>query len=144
MARAHETDYTRKHARETKTNPMVDAEVSASAQNNEMPCAIAFEIASKLDVPVKEVGISLDILHVRLTKCQLGLFGHGPEKKIALPLASVDPALVEAIDAQSTEGRLPCAKAWDIASRLNLGKMTVSNACETLKIKIKPCQLGAF
>ena len=144
MTRAQETDYTQKHARETKTNPIVDAEIRAKAQNNEMPCAVAFEIALKLDIPVKEVGVCLDLLNIRLTKCQLGLFGHRPEKKIASPLASVDPALDKAIQAQLTEGRLPCEKAWDIASRLNLGKMAVRQACETLKIKIKPCQLGAF
>jgi hypothetical protein len=144
MARAHETDYTKKHSRETKTNPIVDAQVRAKAQNNEMPCAVAFDIALKLNVPAKEVGVCLDFLNIRLTKCQLGLFGHGPEKKITSPLAAVDPALAKNIHAQLTEGRLPCEKAWDIASRLNLGKMAVSCACETLKIKIKPCQLGAF
>jgi hypothetical protein len=144
MARVHETDYTRKHPHETKTNSGVDAEIISNARNNQMPCAVAFEIALKLNVPVKEVGISMDFLNVRLTKCQLGLFGHESGKKIASPSASVDPALEEAIRARLTEGRLSCEKAWEIASRLSLGKMAVSCACEALKIKIKPCQLGAF
>lgn len=144
MARQHETDYAQKHSGQTATNPVVISEIRDRAKNNEMPCAMAFEIALKLNVPVKEVGVLMDLLNIRLTKCQLGLFGYKPDKKITSPLASVDPDLADAIHAQLTAGRLPCERAWEIASRLNLGKMTVSRACETMKIKIKPCQLGAF
>ena len=35
-------------------------------------------------------------------------------------------------------------KAWEIAKRFEISKMKVSSVCEQLKIKIKPCQLGAF
>jgi transposase len=40
--------------------------------------------------------------------------------------------------------RLSCKQAWDIASRLQVSKMTVSGACETMGVKIKNCQIGAF
>jgi len=39
---------------------------------------------------------------------------------------------------------LSCAVSWEIADALQLTRMAVSEACEALKIKIKPCQLGAF
>jgi hypothetical protein len=40
--------------------------------------------------------------------------------------------------------RLTCARAWEIAKKLGIGKMEVSSACEALEIKISSCQLGAF
>ena len=47
----------------------------------ELPCALAFDIAGKNNVAPKEVGVALDVLNIRLTKCQLGLFGYQPKKK---------------------------------------------------------------
>jgi hypothetical protein len=144
MARAHKTDYRKKHGSETKSNPVIEARIKEKAKNNALPCALAFEIASELNVPVREVGIALDFMNVRLTKCQLGLFGHEPAEKIREALEDVDQDLAEAIASQLHNGRLPCASAWEIAARGNLGKRDVAHACETMKIKIKPCQLGAF
>jgi hypothetical protein len=39
---------------------------------------------------------------------------------------------------------LSCAAAWEIADRLGVKRLEVGAACENLKIKVKPCQLGAF
>jgi hypothetical protein len=52
--------------------------------------------------------------------------------------------LKENILAALKNERLPCSAAWVIAEKLNIPRMKVSAACETLQIKIKPCQLGAF
>lgn len=114
------------------------------AKNNELPCAAAFGLARRLYLSPVEVGRAADRLHVRLVKCQLGLFGYRPEKRIVRPAATVDPALADAIQKSLENGRLPCAAAWRLAERFQIGKMAVSAACETLGIKIKPCQLGAF
>ena len=83
-------------------------------------------------------------MNFRLVKCQLGLFGYTPEKKIVHAAKTVESALKEALQESLQDNRLPCASAWEIADRLQLRKMSVSNACEALGIKIKPCQLGAF
>ena len=40
--------------------------------------------------------------------------------------------------------RLSCLSAWEIAEETGSTRMAISSACEKLKIKIKPCQLGAF
>jgi hypothetical protein len=32
----------------------------------------------------------------------------------------------------------------EIAAKLNIPRIKISFACETLQVKIKPCQLGAF
>jgi len=41
-------------------------------------------------------------------------------------------------------GRLPCAKAFQIARDLNLPKHRIGEACNRLGIKISRCQLGCF
>jgi hypothetical protein len=49
-----------------------------------------------------------------------------------------------AIKEALVDGKLSCESAWEIARRFDASKMKVSSVCEQLKIKIKPCQLGAF
>ena len=83
-------------------------------------------------------------MNYRLVKCQLGLFGYTPEKKIVRAAKTVDADLKEALQESLVNNRLPCESAWDIAERFQLRKMALSSACETLGIKVKPCQLGAF
>jgi hypothetical protein len=91
-----------------------------------------------------EVGKTADLLGCRLTKCQLGLFGYSPEKKIVGPKHPEEPAVTQAIEDEAKNGRISCRQAWGIAKRFGVRKMTVSSACEAINIKIKPCQLGAF
>jgi PIN domain nuclease of toxin-antitoxin system len=74
----------------------------------------------------------------------LGLFGYGETKKIVQPAKEITPELKESITSALKEERLSCAAAWEISGKLNIPRMKVSAACETLQIKIKPCQLGAF
>jgi len=128
----------------SKLDPSIEAQIINREKDGEIPCAVVFEIAVSLNIPVKDVGVTVDLMNIRLIKCQLGLFGYKPEKKIAKPLDVVDQDLTDAIKAELVSGRLSCKRAWDIASRLKVRKMTVSRACESLSIKIKPCQLGAF
>ena len=110
----------------------------------ELPCAVAFDIAESLGKRPAEVGMTADRLAVRLVKCQLGLFGYSPHKKIVTPKAPDDSNIPAAIRRNLVDDRLPCDRAWEIAKRFGVRKMVVSSACEELGIKIKPCQLGAF
>lgn len=107
-------------------------------------CIAAFDIAAKLKVSPKAVGRTLDQMNYRITHCQLGLFGYSPDKKIVIPEMDVSPELKAAIEAAAEDGRLSCLKAWDIAAAFQVSKISISNACEGLGMKIKPCQLGAF
>jgi len=118
--------------------------ISQQAINQKLGCGAAFEIAAKLTVSPKAIGRALDQMDYRITHCQLGLFGHSPEKKIVTPEKAVDLRLKTVIEAAAEDGRLSCLKAWDIAAALQLPKLAVSNACEGLEMRIKPCQLGAF
>lgn len=113
-----------------------------------LSCAAAFRIAEALGVEPSAVGQAADALGVRLGRCQLGLFGYGPKAegrhKVVQPTATVAAGLAQAIHDGLVQGRLPCATAWEIAAALNIPKMDVAAAAETLGIKIARCQLGAF
>lgn len=114
------------------------------SSQGELSCQAAFEAAAAYGLPPGQVGKYADRFGLHLVKCQLGLFGYPPQKKIVAPLDAVDADLAAAIRAGMENDRLPCRNAWEIADRLQLPRMTVSAACETLGVKIKPCQLGAF
>lgn len=125
-------------------DPALREALLKQSQNGHVACAVAFDIAATLKRPAAELGHAMDRSGLRIVKCQLGLFGYAPEKKIVQPADAVHPDLEAAIRAQLENDRLSCRKAWQIAQALAVPKMKVSAACEALRIKIKPCQLGAF
>ena len=144
MAHADKGKYSQKHSGETKVEDFLKQEVLQAAKENNVGCPVAEEIARRKAVALGDIGIALDLLNINITECQLGLFGHSPQKKIVQPAKEVASGLKQAINDALSNGRLPCAAAWEIAKQLKLPRMKVSTACEALKIKIKPCQLGAF
>ncbi len=144
MTSPDETHFAKKHPSGAQADPAIEAALRPYAQAGELPCAVAFEIASELNREPKEVGRIADLLEVRLCKCQLGLFGYGPKKRIIQAAEHVSEDLEKAVRSRLDLGKLPCKSAWGIAEDLGLGKMEVSAACEALKIKISSCQLGAF
>ena len=109
-----------------------------------MTCPLAFQAAGELKLTPAEIGQALDILEIPISKCQLGLFGYSPVSRIIKPAELVAEDLEAAIRAAMSDGRLPCAAAFQIARDFKLAKIRVSSACEKLKIKISACQLGAF
>lgn len=129
-------------------NGPADAEirkiVTKRSKDGQLPCARAFQAAEELGVAPAKIGEYADAMGLKLVKCQLGLYGYTPDKKIVKKREPVEPELQSAIESGLADGALPCAVAWQIADRMHLKKMDVSGACETLGIKIKPCQLGAF
>jgi hypothetical protein len=118
--------------------------IASRLVNGALSCTAAFDLAREFDVAPGVVGAAADKLDIHLLECQLGLFGYKPEKKIVKPLEAVEPEFEKAIRSALVNDRLPCRAAWDIAERFQVAKMTVSAACETLGVKIRPCQLGAF
>ena len=144
MAQEDKGHYAQKHAPHKKLNQRTAKVVREKAENGEMPCAIAFKIAGELDVFPADVGLTLDLLEIPVIKCQLGLFGYRPKKQIVKAAELISTPLKDAIHGKLVKGRLPCLAAWEIAKSLRVTKMAVSGACESLKIKICNCQLGAF
>jgi hypothetical protein len=137
-------DFSKKHSPDKKVNEELAKAVKARAKEGEIPCAVAFSIAEELNVPPREVGFTLDMSSIKLVKCQLGLFGYKPVKRIVKRAEKVPPDLEKAIRASLIEGRLPCATAWGLAEQFGLRRMEVSSACENLGVKISACQLGSF
>ncbi len=133
-----------KHGAEVQVNELIKEQLNRQTKNNELACAKAFKIADELYVSAAEVGKTADLLDIKLVKCQLGLFGYKPEKKIVKPKTAPNRKLESVIQDSLVDGALPCATSWEIARNFDVPKMTVSAVCEQLKIKIRPCQLGAF
>jgi len=144
MAHEDKGHFSKKHSSDRKVNERESALVKTNVQDGAMACAVAFEVAETLGVPAEEVGFTLDSLEVKVVKCQLGLFGYAPAKRIVKPAERVAPDLEKAIRAALVKGRLSCTAAWALAENRRLKKMDISSACETLGIKIGSCQLGTF
>jgi hypothetical protein len=128
----------------------IAAAIREQGREGVMRCVTAFRIAKELDVTPLAVGETADALEVRLSRCQLGLFGYGrpgrsrEPRRVVEPAEEVSPELEQAIQEGLVEGRLPCTVAWEIAARFGMPKLHVANAAEKLEIRIRPCQLGAF
>ncbi len=136
--------FSTKHGPDEKPDSLIKNEILKQTQNEKIPCAVAFQIAEALKILPETVGKTADLMNYKLTKCQLGLFGYPPQKKIVKPLENIKIDVKDAVSHALVQGRLSCRDAWDIASRLHVSKITVSDVCETMGIKIKSCQLGAF
>ena len=133
-----------KHAADAKPDPQIAEAVRQRGKDDRLACALAFDIAAQLNKEPSAVGRTLDLMGWRLQKCQLGLFGYQPQKKIVKARPPMDEALAAHLMAACVDGALPCKAAWSAGETFGLSKMAVAGACEALQIKIKPCQLGAF
>lgn len=112
--------------------------------DNRITCAAAHSIAGELDVPPAEVGAAIDLLEIKIEKCQLGLFGHGKQKSILTATDIISPGIGRAIKESLIDGRLTCTDAWKISGEFKVSKTTIAAACEKIGVKISRCQLGAF
>jgi hypothetical protein len=140
------------YAAKRPLNMVIDERLAKAVRdktvNGEIACAQAELISKKLGVTVEEVGAVIDLLEIRIKRCQIGLFGYPkerfPEGRAVKAAESVAPGMEASIRGNLVAGRLPCKAVWKIAAEYRMPKMAVSSACEALKIKIKPCQLGSF
>ena len=120
--------------------------IRSSAVNGRLPCPNAFRIAAELGITPLEVGEKATQLGIKISRCQLGLFGYDDlgSKGVVTPMKDVPERLKAEITAHLVDGKLPCEAAWEIAKKLQIGKVQVSGAAEALGIKISSCQLGCF
>ena len=113
-----------------------------------LPCARAFSLADDLGIDPLEVGDTATESDIRVSRCQLGLFGYGPKSegrhRIVQPAKDVSTAMRQAIESRLENGRLPCESAWRAAKALAVSKMEVSAAAEAMGVRVSRCQLGCF
>ena len=144
MSSKSKGNYARKHSPDRKVDKKLAEAVKSKVKDTSITCAAAFRIVREQESSPSEVGFTIDSMEVKIMKCQIGIFGYGHEKKPVEPMEMVSDELQKAIKESLKEGKLPCASAWEIAEKMDMAKMEVTAACEKLKIKISPCQLGAF
>ena len=144
MTHADKGKYFTKHPKNSKIDEDLKKEILEQVKNNNISCKKAEEIAGEMGFTLEETGKAIDILNIKIIKCQLGLFGYGETKKIVQPAKEIMPELKESITSALKDGTLSCAAAWEIAEKLNISRMKVCAAGEAMEIKIRPCQLGAF
>jgi hypothetical protein len=133
-----------KHPKGTMLDPTVESAIKQKSRKGTITCAAAHELAESLNLVPLKIGEAIDLMEYRISKCQLGLFGYSPQKKIVTPAPQVPPDLASEIRENLLNGKLPCATAWQLADRRGLSRLALSEACEALGIKVSPCQLGAF
>jgi hypothetical protein len=144
MPDGHSGKYSAKHPTGTQPDPAAAAAVNEVVDHGRVSCAVAHDLAAELGVPPADIGKTIDLLEYRLTKCQLGLFGYSPDKKIVKPAEAISDQLLSRLQSAAVEGTIACPSCWEIAQALGMQKMAVAAACEFLGLKITPCQLGAF
>ena len=125
-------------------NKEIAARLQERTSEGKISCADAHAIAVQLKVAPSEVGAAIDLLELRISKCQLGLFGYGAKKNIPELRGDIDPNIESDIRSLVVNNRITCETAWGIAKKFGVSKKTVSAVCESIKIKISGCQLGAF
>ncbi len=144
MSTKKEKAFSEKHNPNLPPDPMIEREIRNRVTNQEIPCALAFEISRDLGMTTMEVGQTADLMNFAVVKCQLGLFGYQPLKKIITAEDTSNQSLKDAIIESAENNRLSCKRAWQIAEQFNIKKLAVANISQANGIQIKTCQLGAF
>ena len=139
--------YASKHPPGTRPNEQIAKAIREKSPGDELACGIGEKISKELKVDISDVGITADLLEMKIKKCQLGLFGWGKKPNHGKDIhaaVSVSVEMKSALEEVAENGVVTCAGLWVIADRLGAERKVVSAACETLGLKIRGCQLGAF
>ncbi len=117
-------------------------------EDGRLPCNRAFAIARLLDVEPLAVGIEANEAGIRISRCQLGLFGYGPKAegrhKIVHPMEDVPGRLAARLRAAADGAGISCDAVWQVADGLGFKRMEASSAVEAMGLRVSRCQLGCF
>jgi len=139
--------YSTKYRSGTIINEQVARMVREKSPGGELACVTCEKISKELEVEISKMGVTVDLLEIKIKKCQLGLFGYSKKPNHGKDIQAADSVSDEmkcAIEEAAENGKVTCAALWTIADRLGTKRKEVSAACETLKLKIRECQLGTF
>ena len=139
--------YALKHPPGTRPNELIAKAIREKSPGGELACGTGETISKELKVDISEVGMTADLLEIKIKKCQLGLFGWGRNPNHGKDVRAVDTVSVEmrtALEKVAENGRVTCRALWRIADQLGAERKMVSAACDALGLKIRACQLGAF
>jgi hypothetical protein len=117
-------------------------------QEGKLPCNRAFAIAQILDVEPLTVGLMANETGIRISRCQLGLFGYGPKAegkhKIVHAMDDLPERLAARLRAEAEGENITCEAIWKVADGLGYKRMEASSAVEAMGLKVSRCQLACF
>ena len=131
---------------------IIDNEIEKTIKNHLvdelLSCSDANKIAMQYDVSPDTIGHTVDALNIRLTRCQLGLFGYLNKKgweaagvtKLPIPEEFVNALKAAAGDAK----KITCLELWNLAEVYKLTRMHAGYLADSQDIQIRNCQIGAF
>jgi hypothetical protein len=118
-------------------------------ENGQIHCESAHRIAGQLGVEPLRVGEQADEIEIRITRCQLGLFGHAAKKgmpgyRLVKKLDNPPEQAAASVKKAADHGKISCLALWRLAAQGGLTRQDMGNIAETLEFKVTPCQLGCF
>ncbi len=124
----------------------IEAAIGSALRDGRLPCSIAHDLAKENGWTPAQVGAEANRLEVKISLCQLGLFGFKSfkRKKLVQRFDLVPEDLAASIGAAERDGRIACAKLWRLAQEHGLPRVAAGCAAETLNFAVIPCQLGCF
>ena len=139
-----EGHYSAKHKGNQKPDAAVTDGLKRFVAGGHIGCADAHTAAAAAGVSPAEAGRNLDLMEVRITSCQLGLFGYKGIDKPGYAVPADSDAAVSEIGRYVADGCISCLDLWNAAEKAGCTRMEASAVCEDSGIKIINCQLGAF
>ncbi|RJO63188.1 MAG: hypothetical protein C4542_00425 [Dehalococcoidia bacterium] len=118
--------------------------VKASLKDSYLPCAVALKIAQDVNVPQTAVGMMADKLGIRITNCQIGCFKVDKNVHENLEPKRIDNKVIATLETLRNKNELTCANVFEVAQKLKISPMAISDIANSQNLKIHLCQLGCF
>jgi hypothetical protein len=117
-------------------------------EDGQLRCNQAFALAQHLGLDPLTVGMAANEADIRISRCQLGLFGYGPKAegkhKIVHPMDEVPERLAARLRAAADGGGITCTALWKVADGLGYKRLEACSAVEAMGLRVSRCQLGCF
>lgn len=117
-------------------------------EDGKLPCNQAHAIAHVLKVDPLTAGQAANEADIRISRCQLGLFGYGPKAegkhKIVHPMDDVPERLAARLRAQAEGEGITCTAIWQVSDGLGYPRLEAGSAVEAMGLRVSRCQLGCF
>ncbi len=129
-------------------SPEMKTTIEGHVKDGFLPCPQVYIIAKKMNMTPANVGAEADKLGIRLSRCQLGLFGYPGRqgwKGAGVTEMPVPDGLEDTIkQAAKDENQIGCKTAWNLARKFRISRMQMGWVIETTGVRIANCQIGAF
>lgn len=117
-------------------------------EDGHLPCAYAFGVARRQGVEPLVVGMTANDAGLRISRCQLGLFGYGPKAegkhKIVHAMDQVPERLAARLRSAAGEEGITCEALWAVADDLGFKRIEAAAGVEAMGLRVSRCQLGCF